>query len=145
MKSVMTSNWTRRARRIALGGALGLAVLAAIPPVTAQAQDDDDSNSKTTIWNFDKKILNGMMRGLGLRNGNESSIDREPRTTGLRLVVGVALFFLGEAQHAVDEHGDSGVVSDVHAERDHFFQWPARWARRASRPVSSLARMACRC
>jgi len=79
MSVTMKSRWTRRAQRIALVGALGLLVVAAVAPVTARAQDSDDDN-KTTFWNFDKKILNGMMRGLGFRNGNESSIEYRERS-----------------------------------------------------------------
>jgi hypothetical protein len=80
MKSLtMKSAWTRRAQRIVLCGALGLAVLAAVAPVTARAQEDDEEN-KTTIWNFEKKMLNGMMRGLGLRSGNEGSIEYRERS-----------------------------------------------------------------
>ena len=71
-KSLLTnSDWTRRARRIAFGGALGLAVLAALIPAAAQAQDDDDD---------DKKILNDLMRSFGLRNGSESQIEYRERS-----------------------------------------------------------------
>src|SRR5215475_1945109 len=69
----------RSACRVALCGTLGLLLLAAFAPGPARAQDDDEDN-KTTIWNFDKKLLNGMMRGLGLRNGNEASIEYRERS-----------------------------------------------------------------
>jgi hypothetical protein len=68
------------ARRIALCSALGLLVLATVAPVVARAQDDDDGPDKSSWWNFDKNLLNGMMRGLGLKNGNEASIDYRERS-----------------------------------------------------------------
>src|SRR5215470_17571670 len=69
--SVLTnSGWTIHARRIAFAGALGLAVLAAFHPASALAQDDDEDDKKSG-WNFDKKILNDLMRSLGMRNGGE--------------------------------------------------------------------------
>ncbi len=64
-------------RRAALGGAFGLAVLAGFSAAPARAQDDDNS---TTFWNFDKKIIDGMMHGLGLKNGTENSIDYKERS-----------------------------------------------------------------
>jgi hypothetical protein len=79
-KALLTnSGWTRRARRIAFAGALGLAVLAALIPAAAQAQDDEDDDKKSG-WNFDKKLLNDLMRNLGLRNGNESQIEYRERS-----------------------------------------------------------------
>jgi hypothetical protein len=74
---MVKTGWTRRPRRIALVGALGLVALAAMPPTAAKAQDDDE---KTSIWNFDKKILDSVMRGIGLRNGNESQIEYRERS-----------------------------------------------------------------
>ena len=74
---MVKSGWTKRRRCIALVGAFGLAVLAAFPPTAASAQDDDE---KTTIWNFDKKILDGIMRGIGLRSGNEREIEYRERS-----------------------------------------------------------------
>jgi hypothetical protein len=68
---MMTSGWTKRASRLVLTGAFGLAVLAAVAPYSARAQDDEEE--KTTFWNFDKKVMNQFMRGLGLRNGNENN------------------------------------------------------------------------
>jgi hypothetical protein len=77
--SVLTnSDWTKRTRRIAFAGALGLAVLAALIPAAAQAQDDDDDSKSG--WNLDKKLLNDLMRNLGLRNGNESQIEFRERS-----------------------------------------------------------------
>jgi hypothetical protein len=78
--SVLTkSGWTRRARRVAFGSALGLAVLAALIPASVQAQDDDEDDKKSA-WNFDKKLLNDLMRNLGLRNGNEPQIEYRERS-----------------------------------------------------------------
>jgi hypothetical protein len=77
--SVLTkSGWTRRARDIAFSGALGLAVLAALIPAGAQAQDDEDD--KKSWWNVDKKLLGDFMRNLGLRNGNEPQIEYRERS-----------------------------------------------------------------
>ena len=77
--SVLTkSRWTRRARRIAFSGALGLALLAAFIPAGAQAQDDEDD--KKSWWNLDKKLLGDFMRGLGLRNGSEPQIEYRERS-----------------------------------------------------------------
>src|SRR3954469_16678978 len=76
----MTSGWIARVRRMALCSALGLLVIASIAPIAARAQDDDDGQEKTTFWNFDKNLLNGVMRGLGLKNGSESSIDYRERS-----------------------------------------------------------------
>jgi hypothetical protein len=77
--SVLTnSDWTKRTRRIAFAGALGLAVLAALIPAGAQAQDDDDDSKSG--WNLDKKLLNDLMRNLGLRNGSESQIEYRERS-----------------------------------------------------------------
>ena len=79
-KSVLThSGWTRHARRITFAGALGLALLAAFLPARAQAQDDDEDDKKSG-WNFDKKILNDLMRSFGLRNGSESQIEYRERS-----------------------------------------------------------------
>jgi hypothetical protein len=58
---------------------LGLAMLAAFLPARALAQDDDDDDKKSG-WNFDKKILNDLMRSFGLRNGNESQIEYRERS-----------------------------------------------------------------
>jgi hypothetical protein len=78
--SVLTkSGWTLRARRMAFGGAFGLAALAALIPAGAQAQDDDDDDKKSA-WNFDKKLLNDLMRSFGLRNGGEPQIEYRERS-----------------------------------------------------------------
>jgi hypothetical protein len=80
MMSVLTkSGWTARARRIAFGGAFGLAVVAAFLPAGAQAQDDEEDN-KTTFWNFDKKLMRDFMRGIGLRDGTENQIEYRERS-----------------------------------------------------------------
>jgi hypothetical protein len=80
VKAVLANpGWTRHARRIAFAGALGLAVLAALHPTRALAQDDDEDDKKSG-WNLDKKLLNDLMRNLGLRNGNESQIEYRERS-----------------------------------------------------------------
>jgi hypothetical protein len=78
--SVLTnSGWTKHARRIAFAGALGLAVVASLIPARAQAQDDDEDDKKSG-WNLDKKLLNDLMRNLGLRNGAENQIEYRERS-----------------------------------------------------------------
>jgi len=78
--SVLTnSGWTKHARRIAFAGAVGLAVVAALIPARAQAQDDDEDDKKSG-WNLDKKLLNDLMRNLGLRNGAENQIEYRERS-----------------------------------------------------------------
>jgi hypothetical protein len=54
-------------------------VLAALLPARVQAQDDDDDDKKSA-WNFDKKLLNDLMRNLGFRNGSEPQIDYRERS-----------------------------------------------------------------
>lgn len=68
--------WTRRARLIALSGALGFAVLAAFTPGNVKAQDDDEKSN----WSLDKKLLNDLMRGLGFRSGNEAQVEYRERS-----------------------------------------------------------------
>jgi hypothetical protein len=63
-------------RRAAVSGALVLAVLAAAHGV---ARADDDEN-KDSIWNLDKKIMKDVMRGIGLRDGTEGTIDYRERS-----------------------------------------------------------------
>jgi len=76
----VTCGWMAYARHIALCGTLGLLMLASVAPVVARAQDDDDGPDKSSFWNFDKNLLNGVMRGLGLKNGNEASIEYRERS-----------------------------------------------------------------
>ena len=77
----MINSRRKHARRIAMGGALGLAVLVAFAPNCARAQDDDDDNSnKTSIWNFDQRFLGAVMRGLGFRSANEKPIEYRERS-----------------------------------------------------------------
>jgi len=78
MLDMIRTRWMTQARRAAVAGALGLAVLAAIAPGSARAQEDDEE--KSSIWEVDKKILQGVMRGLGLRDGSEPQIDYRERS-----------------------------------------------------------------
>jgi hypothetical protein len=78
MSDMIKTCWTMQVRRAAVASALGLAVLAAIAPGSARAQEDEEE--KTSIWNMDKKIIGGVMRGLGLRNGNETEIEYRERS-----------------------------------------------------------------
>jgi hypothetical protein len=73
----MTLYWTRQIRWAAVGGAVALALLAGFAPGAARAEDDGNGDS---IWNWDKKIMDGMMKGLGLKNGTEDTIEYRERS-----------------------------------------------------------------
>jgi hypothetical protein len=79
-QSHRTSLWTCLLRRTAIGGALGLAALASFAAGTARAQDADADDNTTTIWNWDKKVMNSVMHSLGLQNGTEGEIDYHERS-----------------------------------------------------------------
>jgi hypothetical protein len=63
---------TKPCRRAAWGGTLGLAVLLALAPAGAWAGDDDDGE-KT----FDQKVLDTVLKGIGLRGGDDQIDYRE--------------------------------------------------------------------
>jgi hypothetical protein len=71
------SLWTKHMRGTARAGVLAVLVAAPLMPGSAKAQDDDD---KTSIWNLDKRILNGFAKGLGLVKGGDPSIDYRERS-----------------------------------------------------------------
>jgi hypothetical protein len=70
-----TSRWTKRLERAALGGTFCLAVLLAVAPGTARAGDDDDDGRS-----FDQKMIDSVLRGMGLRSSSESQIDYRERS-----------------------------------------------------------------
>src|SRR5712691_6949421 len=72
-----TSRWTRHLQQAALAGMLGLVVLAVCAQGSARAEDDEQTDS---IWNLDRRLYRGLMNGLGLRDGNESSIEYRERS-----------------------------------------------------------------
>jgi hypothetical protein len=72
----MTTSRMTKAKRTALGGALGLVVLAACASGSARAEDDNDNS----IWNLDQRMWNGVMGSLGLRSNTESSIEYRERS-----------------------------------------------------------------
>jgi hypothetical protein len=73
---MMTSLWTRNLQRAALGGMLGIVVLAVYAPGTARAQDSEPDS----IWNLDRRVFKGFMNGIGLRDGTESTIEYRERS-----------------------------------------------------------------
>jgi len=78
---MMKARWTKRTKRMkftAWTGVVGLVALTALAPGSARAQaDDDDENS---VWNIDKRIINGFAKGLGLQRGDTPGIDYRERS-----------------------------------------------------------------
>jgi len=73
--------WSCHLRRAAIGGALGLAALASFAAGAARAQDADSDDNTTTIWNWDKKVMDSFMHSLGLQNGTQNDgIDYKERS-----------------------------------------------------------------
>jgi hypothetical protein len=70
-------HWTTQMKRTAWVGVLGLVALTAFAPGSARAADDDEDNS---IWNLDKRIINGFAKGLGLQRGDTPGIDYRERS-----------------------------------------------------------------
>ena len=60
----------------ALAGMLGLVVLTGFSAGAARAQSSDPDS----IWNLDKKIMDNVMHGLGLKNGSEEEIEYRERS-----------------------------------------------------------------
>jgi len=56
---------------------LGGAVVLAVAPGVARAQDDDEKNS---IWNLDKRLFDGFVKGLGLQRGDSVGLDYRERS-----------------------------------------------------------------
>jgi hypothetical protein len=63
------SRWTKRCKRSAWGGALGLVVLAACASGSAVAQEESESS----MWN-------GVLQGLGLRSFNDGTVEYRERS-----------------------------------------------------------------
>lgn len=68
--------WTRHLRQFALGGAIGLALVAGAPS-SLHAQDDDNGWS---IGNIERRVWNGFVRGLGLRSADDPVIEYRERS-----------------------------------------------------------------
>jgi hypothetical protein len=71
-----TSCSTRRLQQAAFASMLGLVLLAMGAPGSARAEDDDPDS----IWNLDRRMFKGLMNGLGLRDGSESTIEFRERS-----------------------------------------------------------------
>ena len=67
------------ARNAAIAGALGFFALALGAYGSARAQDDSVDNSNS-IWNLERRIWNGFVRGLGLRSPDEPVIEYRERS-----------------------------------------------------------------
>jgi hypothetical protein len=67
----------RTSKRAAWIGVLSVVVLTALAQGSARAADDDDDSS---IWNLDKRIINGFAKGLGLQRGDQLGIDYRERS-----------------------------------------------------------------
>ena len=72
----MTTSRRTSLQRVALASLLGLVLLALGAPGSARAEDDETDS----IWNFDRRMYRGLMNGLGLRDGNESTIEYRERS-----------------------------------------------------------------
>jgi len=68
--------WTQLARRTAVGGVLSLVVLTAFAQGAARAQEDE-ANS---IWNLDKRLMDGFAKGLGLKSPTDSPVEYRERS-----------------------------------------------------------------
>jgi hypothetical protein len=73
---MMNALWTKRMKLTAWTGVVGLVALTALAPGSARAQDDDENS----IWNIDKRIINGFAKGLGLQRGDAPGIDYRERS-----------------------------------------------------------------
>jgi len=71
-----TDRWIKYLQRTACACGLGLAVLTVVGPGSASAADDDEDS----IWSIDKKLYNGLMRGLGLPTNTNESIEYRERS-----------------------------------------------------------------
>ena len=72
---MMQSGWKRQLRHGAVIGAFALVAIAA--PGTVRAQDDDPSDNAFSRW--ERKVWNGVIRGLGLK-GDEPQIEYRERS-----------------------------------------------------------------
>jgi hypothetical protein len=71
---ITKSVWTRRGKRAALSGALGLVMVAAFAQGAVRAEDDEDTRS------IDQKIIGGFLKGIGLKGGTDPGIDYRERS-----------------------------------------------------------------
>jgi hypothetical protein len=70
------AHWTKHLRPAASVAALGLVVLMTCAGGSARAADAEGNS----IYNLDRRILQGILRGLGLRRADEESIDYRERS-----------------------------------------------------------------
>jgi hypothetical protein len=66
------------ARNLVLSGAVTVAVLVACGQQSARAQDD--SGEPDSIWNLERRVWGGLMRGLGLRSADDPVIEYRERS-----------------------------------------------------------------
>jgi hypothetical protein len=74
---MMQSSWLRHT---AVAGALAFAVLAVAAPGTVRAQDDGTVENENSIWNLERRLWNGIVRGLGLRSADDPVIEYRERS-----------------------------------------------------------------
>src|SRR5258708_7426476 len=63
-------------RSVTLAAILGGTMVLAVAPGSVRAQDDD----KDSIWNLDKRIMEGVAKGLGLQRGDSVGLDYRERS-----------------------------------------------------------------
>jgi len=68
--------WMQYATRTALGGVLSLVVLTVFAQGAARAEDDDPNS----FWNIDRKIMDSVARGFGLKSLNDTDIEYRERS-----------------------------------------------------------------
>lgn len=72
---MMQARWPGYLKRMVIGSALGLTVLVAAGPTALYAQDEESS-----IWNLERRLWNGLMRGIGLRGPDDEVIEYRERS-----------------------------------------------------------------
>jgi hypothetical protein len=70
---MINKRWTQ----FGTSAVLSLAILTVFVQGAARAQDDEDKNS---IWNMDKRLIDGFARGLGLKSPNDRDIEYRERS-----------------------------------------------------------------
>src|SRR5262245_13167216 len=71
---MLQSRWSRLVRQVALGSVVAVLVTGA--PASLHAQDDEENS----IWNIERRVWNGLMRGVGLRSPDDPVIEYRERS-----------------------------------------------------------------